>query len=244
MITIFHLELNLPSHLMTINISSLLHGFLMSLLSDETQSQLHNSQGYNPLKQRLLINGSDVIWEIVSLTASLGDEMESVINNIDRVYLEYHQQEVLITEKIIKKIDVKEMVYNCLNEVEKSRKFKLNILTPTSFKSDGQYEIFPDVVKIFRSIMLMFDEFNHEHNVFDIETLRFIENNVRIVNYNLKSTRFHLEGVKIPSFVGSIHLHVNGPPQMVRFVRLVLEYGSLSGIGVKTSLGMGKYHLQ
>lgn len=243
MITCFHLKLSLPSKLLTINISSLLHGVLIMLLSNETQNLLHDSQSYSPLKQRLLINGDQVVWEIVALVSILGEELEDIFENRNSIYLEYHQHEVLFLDKHIKKIDLKELVHNCLNETTVSKNFKLNIVTPTSFKSNGQYMIFPDVTKIFRSIMLMFDEFNHELNVFDVETLRFIEENVKITNYHLKSTRFHLEGIKIPSFKGSLDLHVNGPPQMVRFVRLVLVYGSLSGIGIKTSLGMGKYHL-
>lgn len=244
MITCLHLKLSLPTHLVTINISSLLHGVIMRLLSNDTQDMLHNSSSYSPLKQRLLINGNDVIWEIVSLTSSVGEEIESIFQNLNSIFIEYHQQDVPILEKKIKKIDEKELVHNCLNEVTVSKNFKLNIVTPTSFKSDGQYMIFPDVSKMFRSIMLMFDEFNHELNLFDVETLRFIEENVKITDYHIKSTRFHLEGVKIPSFKGSINLHVNGSPQIIHFVRLVLEYGSLSGIGIKTSLGMGKYHLQ
>ena len=103
--------------------------------------------------------------------------------------------------------------------------------------------IFPNVKRFFRSIMIQFDAFFESHKLYDKETLEFLEQNVNIVNYKLKSVRFHMEKVKIPSFKGEIVFKINGPLPFLQLVYFLLAFGEFSGTGIKTSLGMGKYNI-
>lgn len=66
---------------------------------------------------------------------------------------------------------------------------------------------------------------------------------VRIVNYRLRSTKFYLEGTKIPSFIGTFTIKVNAPLPVLQLVDVLLKSANYTGIGVKTSLGMGKIEL-
>ena len=50
---------------------------------------------------------------------------------------------------------------------------------------------------------------------------------------------FHLEGIKIPSFVGNITLKINGTRQFVNLINMLCEFGVYSGVGIKTAIGMG-----
>lgn len=244
MITCLTLQLDLPFNLRSTNISSAMHGVLMELLPNDIQQQLHTKDGYTPIKQRLLFDSSDVYWEIVCLDKDISESLINALRELDSVFIEYHRVKIPIVKTTIEKINPKEFMNIYLNSDSAKRYVSIKLLTPTSFKSNGQYDIFPEVTKIFRSIMFMFDKFNSEQNMFDHETLLFIKNNVQIIDYKLRSTRFHLEGVRIPSFIGEITFRVNGPAQLVRFVNLLLAYGSYSGIGIKTTLGMGKFVLK
>ena len=73
----------------------------------------------------------------------------------------------------------------------------------------------------------------------DADTLEQLYTNAQIVRYDLKSVSFSLEGVKIPSFIGKITIKMNGTQTMANFARMLLEFGTYSGVGIKTSLGMG-----
>ncbi|RQN32521.1 CRISPR-associated endoribonuclease Cas6, partial [Paraburkholderia tropica] len=115
--------------------------------------------------------------------------------------------------------------------------------TPMSFKYQSSYIIFPDVKRFFRSMMIQFDAFFEEYKMYDKETLNFLENNVNIVDYKLKSTRFNLEKVKIPSFTGEIVFKIKGPLPFLQLTHFLLKFGEFSGSGIKTSLGMGKYNI-
>ncbi|MBE7584012.1 CRISPR system precrRNA processing endoribonuclease RAMP protein Cas6 [Staphylococcus aureus] len=66
---------------------------------------------------------------------------------------------------------------------------------------------------------------------------------INIVDYKLKSTRFNLEKVKIPSFTGEIVFKIKGPLPFLQLTHFLLKFGEFSGSGMKTSLGMGKYSI-
>ncbi len=61
----------------------------------------------------------------------------------------------------------------------------------------------------------------------------------KVIYYNLKSTKFYLEGITIPAFIGSIKIKVTGPQQMVNLLYLLAYFGKFSGIGIKSAMGMG-----
>ena len=47
------------------------------------------------------------------------------------------------------------------------------------------------------------------------KVLEHLTDHSHITRYQLKSTAFHLEGVRIPSFIGDITVKVTGPQAMV-----------------------------
>ena len=60
-----------------------------------------------------------------------------------------------------------------------------------------------------------------------------------IIHHNIRSTRFPLEGVKIPSFMGEVTIRFNGTDTMARYSKMLLEFGEFSGVGIKCGMGMG-----
>ena len=48
-----------------------------------------------------------------------------------------------------------------------------------------------------------------------------------------------MEKVKIPAFIGKITIKLTGTKTMTNFANMLFEFGEYSGIGIKTSLGMG-----
>jgi CRISPR-associated endoribonuclease Cas6 len=232
-------RLDLPKNLKTQNISSVLHGVLMELLDTNLVEQLHTLR-YNPLRQRIYFEKEDVIWEVVSLYGILTDELINIFKNIDEINIKHHNQIVQLKSKEIKEIDPEKFVRDIMNSDEELSHFvKLDVVSPMSFKSDGNYDIFPDVRKILRSVMMNFDYFSEKTKIYDYDTLEYLIQQVRVVDYNLHSTRFYLEKVKIPSFKGNITLKIQGNSQILKLVYLILNYAEISGIGIKTSLGMG-----
>lgn len=243
MIKILKVKLNLPENLNTQNISSLLHGVIIEQLSVELQDKLHTSSRYSPLKQRLYYNDTNVIWEIVSFDSDLSIELDHFINSNGNIFIKYHNIKVDYEVIISEEIDEKQMMNDVYDSSENINIFKINFISPTSHKSSGEYDIFPDIEKLFRSIMRNYDSFNYD-NMYDGEALDQIVECTKIIDYRLKSTRFHLENTRIPAFRGMIILKVKGNIHFKKLIKFLLKYGEYSGVGIKTSLGMGKYTVE
>ena len=90
---------------------------------------------------------------------------------------------------------------------------------------------------------MKYDAFSDRNKVFSEEVLEHFEKYIHIAGYHLRSTIFHIESVRIPSFIGSVALKMNGPQQMVNLSRMLLEFGVFSGVGIKSAMGMGAFEL-
>ena len=76
-------------------------------------------------------------------------------------------------------------------------------------------------------------------SIFSEELVEEFEQYTEITDYKLRSVRFSMEGVKIPSFVGECTIRIRGPQQMVNVAHMLAHFGEFSGVGIKTGLGMG-----
>ena len=228
-----HLKLSNFEDLNT-NMGSLFHGFLMQNLGDEMTTRLHGYR-YNPLRQRLR---GDVL-EIVSLEEGLSRTLEEILNSINEIHLTHRNKTFTVLEKAIEYVDINNLISESMNEENPKRIYKINFYSPTSFKDGSNHEIFPNIRKIIRSIMLNFDYFIDNTKIYDYETLEHLTENIQIIDYNLRSTKFELESVKIPAFRGGIVVRINGNLQILKLINIILKFGVLSGTGVKTSMGMG-----
>lgn len=241
MITKIKIELDIPNQIQVRYMGSVLHGVLMEYLPNDVAEQLHHNFAYSPLKQRIYLEDNKSIWEIVSMSEELSKTLIYVFSTENNFYLKHYQESIKLKQFNVEKFSINEMMSSYLGEESLTKFIKIKILTPMSFKSNQRYMVFPDMKKFFRSIMVQCDAFFNEYDMYDRETLEFLSENVFIVDYRMKSSRFNLERVKIPSFLGEFTIKVNGPTPFLQLIHFLLEFGELSGVGIKTSLGMGKY---
>ena len=120
------------------------------------------------------------------------------------------------------------------------RKAVIHFVTPAAFKSNGSYLNYPTIRRIFQSLLNKFNAVSSSSSLDMDLVLDDIEKNVIATGYRLKSTYFNLEGIKVPSFLGSLALFTKGPQQMVNLIYMLLQFGTYSGVGIKTAMGMGR----
>jgi CRISPR/Cas system endoribonuclease Cas6 (RAMP superfamily) len=63
--------------------------------------------------------------------------------------------------------------------------------------------------------------------------------NIHIVRYSLRSSKYHLDGIKVNGYTGRVTLLLQGPDQLARLTGMLLSFAEYAGVGIKTSLGMG-----
>ena len=115
----------------------------------------------------------------------------------------------------------------------------IQFMSPTAFKQDGRYVIYPDLRLIYGSLMRKYSAVSGELDMIDEDLLNQLTDHSSITRYRLQTILFPMEKTNITGFVGNISIRVHGPETLVRYVRLLLRFGEFSGVGIKTGMGMG-----
>ncbi|MDR3258872.1 MAG: CRISPR system precrRNA processing endoribonuclease RAMP protein Cas6 [Fusobacteriaceae bacterium] len=223
----------------SINYGSLFHGIIMENIDENYANILHDS-GLKPYTQHIERDKDAFVWIINALNKEANEKILNIFYNhkIKKFYLRDKDKKL-----IVENMERIEITYDSLVETtyfsENSRMFQINFTTPTAFKSDGEYIFYPDIRLIYQSLMNKFNTFSEENSMDSEETLEHLKSYTKIYKYNLRSTFFYLEGVKIPSFTGYIQIKINGPKELVNLSHLLFKFGEFSGIGIKTAIGMG-----
>lgn len=115
----------------------------------------------------------------------------------------------------------------------------LTFVTPTAFRQAGRYAIFPQERLIVQSLAQRWTAVFPQCPLEDGDALEAMLTGLHIVDYNLRTTRFPLKGVRIPGFTGTCTLESRLPPPLHQLCAALLSFSRYSGIGIKTTIGMG-----
>ena len=228
----------------TTDMASVFQGILMEVIDSNYADRLHTQQRH-PYSQYIQCKEEKVYWTISTVS---GEAYKNIIRpfleeKLEELYSEYHD----VTFTILRKEIITRNYEQFLEEEyfsDCSKAFDIEFLTPTSFKSNGHYMNYPTVRWIFQSLMNKYDSNDRDELLFDEDVLRLIEEQVSITQYKLRSTQFHLEGTKIPSFLGSIRIYARSSQSLVNLLNCLLKYGEYSGIGIKSAIGMGAVNIR
>lgn len=222
------------------HISSLLHGVLMSVIDSDYAQVLHMG-GLNPFAMSLFKENDVWCWTV---SAAGNEACEKIIRPLaderfDSFVVTYKNN---ATVNIIKKELTTQKVADFAAQAtdgEIPKTFTLRFLTPTAFKGNGRYVNFPDLSLIYKSLMqkkkLIFADALTDAE----ETLDSLVEHSRITSYKLQTTPFNLEGCRITGFVGTITVRIDGSDSLRGYAQMLFRTGSLLGVGIKGSIGMG-----
>jgi len=219
------------------NMGSIFSGYLMSVIDRDYVEYLHHLQ-LNPYTSYVFFDKkeSKYIWRINTLN-KLSKEMiidKISVLNVKEFLLENQNVNVEV-DKIVRYPEV-EYSTLYLNEEKKN---KITFNTPTSFKSSGVYQIFPQEDLILNSAVRKINKFSEEVKIEEESVLDSIISKTRITSYTLRSTKYHLEKVKINSFIGDLHMKNFSNDEYEKIFHFIMKVMDYTGVGIKTSLGMG-----
>lgn len=219
--------------------ASLLQGVLMERIDPAYAGRMHES-AFHPYSQFVEEKDGLIQWHVHALTEEAEREILLPLRDesFSEIVLEHRQETLAIQERSVKSCSYEELIEGYyLGDCP--RYIPFHILTPMAFRQAGKYCIFPSTRLIFQNLMMRFDACSPDSSIFTEELLGEFETLTEIVQYRLRSVRFSLEGVKIPSFAGDMTVRVNGPRQMANVAWMLAKFGEYAGIGIKTGIGMG-----
>ncbi len=219
-------------------ISSLMHGILMEQIDKEYGEILHQD-GRKPFRQSVSeMTDCSFKWTICTLTQEARQQIIDILLTKEKFYMRHKQLDLIVKKRQLTETTYEELI-GTYYFGEHSRSIRIRFLSPTAFKSEGNYVFMPDIRLIFQSLIHKYDDFSKATEVGGADTLEHFEKYSFIRKYHLKSVRYSLEGTWIPAFLGEITIQVRGPEQMANLAHMLAVFGEYAGIGIKCSLGMG-----
>lgn len=222
---------------------SLFQGLMMEYLDTDYVEYLHN-QSLNPYSQYVYFDKekNHYIWQISTLTKDAKSNiLDRLVENIgSSITLTHNDLSFdVLSKNIINIQSYKELVDKVFLNEEKKNIVRLKLLTPTTYKSNDEYQIFPSMRALYSSIYNKWNAFSDKISLADEEVFEHIITHSSIIKYNLKSYKYNLEKVTINSFIGNLSILLKGPNELQTICNLLVEYVQYCGIGAKTSMGMG-----
>ena len=222
--------------------ASTFHGALMELLPEEYAEKLHES-GLHPYTQHLERRTDGWYWIVSALNEqATAVILQDALLRLNEIEIKRHEKRLAITQRKYYELSEKDLAQS-FYEQDGSRYISVRFVTPTAFKRDGQYLNYPDIRSIYLNLMNKYDACSERDSLRDEDTLEQLVRSTTLARYRLHSTIFSLEGIRIPSFAGELTLRIGGTRTMSSFAGMLFRFGEYSGIGIKTSLGMGAIEL-
>lgn len=218
-----------------------LQGALMERVDTDYAAMLHKLP-FNPYSQYCYWEGENLVWRVNALTNEAASHIVEPVRQMETVELRGIHTSFEITKSSLDTLSLK-AVLDAVNEPSES-KARIQFLTPTAFKSQGSYVILPSARLILQNLLMHYGQVYDNNKEGYSETIEYVDEHVRILSYNLRSSYFAniaSGDKKVPGFLGTMTLGLRGPEMMTGLVRMLLRFGEYSGVGIKTSMGMGGF---
>ena len=217
-----------------------MQGVLMGTIDSRYAAELHG-MSFNPYSQYCYLDeGGAIIWRVSALTDQAADQIITPLQRLDS--FEIRSVGVSVETDRVETESVRLKQLTDLIAADQGNKVFVQLITPASFKCQGNYVNMPSVRLVLQNLLMHYSKIYEGRGEVDQETLDYIVEHTRITSYNLRShyvPRVAGADRKIPAFMGRMTFGVYGPPAMSGLVRMLLRFGEFSGVGIKTAMGMG-----
>lgn len=213
-----------------------LYAYLLEKLPVADGQWLHE-EGARSISQFLCYDKEEKTyrWTVNILTDEAAEILVPVMDSLLEVTVE--SQTFPVLDKTIRKITAELLLNRARDEIGNKR--TLSFLTAASFKQNGRYVIFPQERLILQSLIMRWNEVFPQYVLEDEDAFQAILTGIHIVDYQLRTSRFHLKGIRIPGFIGSCIVEARLALPLMELWNTLLLFADYSGIGIKTGLGMG-----
>lgn len=213
------------------------YGWLMDQVPEKYGDKLHND-GFTPISQCLITDRKNqrIIWKVSLLNDEAIQILDGCLTSLSA--MEIDEMKIKAALQKVKSISELSELADANDSVDVQR-ISIDFISPTSFKINGRYAIFPDTDHIVSSIVQQWEHVFPESTISDKDAIEMLKKSLLISDYRLRGSRFYMKNSCIHGFAGKIIVssHLAGPMQEIW--RMMLSLAEYTGIGIKTALGMG-----
>lgn len=221
---------------------SLLHGVLMEQI-DSTYADFLHQNALRPYSQYLHFEKEKnaLYWLITALNEEAKNEILAAAFALPQtVLLKQKNIELqLVSKELLPATDYGSLAEKYFTQPLAGRYLRLDFITSCSFKSEGQYVIFPQVPFLLRSLIKRWNAFADRERLDAQGLVDDLAQEVYVADYKLRLQPFSVDGARIPAFRGNYTLGMKNNLMSNRIIAMLGDYANYCGIGIKTALGMG-----
>jgi len=217
-----------------------LYGFLCEIVGNECADCLHQ-QAITPLRQNLQLNAARdrFVWSLDLLDDSVSEKVVPILSSLEHLPLEKSPEPLEVEGcSVASPVGLPQLLERANSNLETFRS-RLFFASPTGFKSEEQYVLFPTAELIAKSAMMRWNACFPEYPIEDEDAVRMLLDGIWITSYNLRSTNYTIKGNKIPGFVGSVTINSRLAAPLKEIWNMLMAFVPYAGVGIKTALGMG-----
>ena len=217
----------------------LLHGMLMERLPAPWPELLH-TQDLHPFSQWIrLVNDSEFDWHLNILEDPLAELIREQVREGSCWHSSHLDREFRVLTLQREQMTFEEYVKGFFVNCEPLRGVRMTFETTTTHKVNGRYVIFPSVDLIANYLRRKICAIEPDFALADEHAMEDILRNSYIARYRLDSTRFAMDKSWVNGYCGEIDVHFTGPDALRRLAGVLFCFAEWSGVGVKTSMGLG-----
>lgn len=215
-----------------------LYGELMSRIDSDIADMLH-MEGFTPLSQHLELNRESVAWVVTTFDDTVSDAFLRAAHEIKEISLHDSGLILTLSEPLLEnETSVESLLRESSNSIQTARS-RIEFVSPTGFKSDEQYVLYPSSDLILKSLITKWNAVSREYVLDDAELVKMLLSSVSISGYKLSSYDYRMKNQRIRAFSGSVTMRTKLAAPLERIYTMLLRFGEYSGVGIKTALGMG-----
>ena len=238
MITQFRMRLDTAGTALTASDAYRLYAALLELAPADFGEQVHEG-AITPISQHLRYDGGRSIWTVNLLGETAETALAPALARCETLQLHALNTRLRITERRERHLADADALFAAA--AHREAETRLRFVTPTVFKSRGTYVLLPSTRLILQSLMKTWNGVFPDCPIEDEdgEGLAAMAEGLRVSAFSLRDSRFRMKGQSIPGFVGSITLENRLGGFHRQLADALLYLAPYTGVGAKTTLGMG-----
>lgn len=220
---LFEVPLGFPEGVRAVSsMGSVFHGALMEQLPAEVAAHLHTEE-LRPYHQSILFTRErGAVWRFGVLDEGLFALLWSIVSELEAIELRQKGFPVLLGEpRLLQQTSEEALADAAFETDEVLRTVTCRFLTPTSFKRDGAYQMFPDAQLILQSLLTRWRRFSERVRLDEQDLAERLAPTCRVSSYRLQSAPFSLERHTVQGFRGQLRFYFAGNDMVRRSFRSI-----------------------
>ncbi|MBU9735437.1 CRISPR system precrRNA processing endoribonuclease RAMP protein Cas6 [Diplocloster agilis] len=214
------------------------YGFLSNKLNSEMSELLHQQKRVMMSQYVKYDNRMHrAVWMLSCFDDKLEQQIDDMLNGgkADIRGKEFHM--VQKKEEIIP--GQREIFFEAGMRYGEARQYRIYFNSPTTFKQNGEYVLFPTAELIMQSLIMHWNHIFPNVPVNDEDAVRQILGGTKITAYKLESSYYPMKNMFTKGFRGYVMIKLYLPEPLRILAQALLYFGNWCGVGAKTALGMG-----